>query len=176
MKKIIPLLLFFFSITCLWAQNDEKQAFEKADIIKAGQVVPNFSFMGTSGERISFAKYKGKVSVIAFFATWCGPCRMELPHIEKEIWDKYRYKKNFSLFIFGREHSMVEVTKFKNDNHYTMPFYADPQREVYSKFAKNYIPRIYLINSDGKVTYTTTGYNEAGFHKLLDLLQIMLKK
>ncbi len=176
MRKIIVLFLLFFSVTCLWAQNDEKQAAEKANIVKVGQVVPNFSFAGASGEKIPFSKYKGKVSVIVFFATWCGPCRMELPHIEKEIWNKYRDNKNFALFIFGREHSQVEVDRFKNDNHYSMPFYADPKRGVYSKFAKNYIPRIYLVNSNGKVTFATMGYDEAGFHKLQDLLQIMLKK
>ena len=120
-------------------------------------------------------RFKGKTVLITFFATWCGPCRKELPHIQAEIYNKYKNNPNFELIILGREHSWAEVNKFKADNKFTMLFYPDPERKVYSLFAKQSIPRNFLISAEGKIIFSTIGFEEKDFKQLKKIIDNQLK-
>lgn len=148
---------------------------EETTLVKVNDLVPDFSFEKEAGKKQSIADLKGKTVLITFFATWCGPCRQELPHIQSDIYNKYKKNPNFELIILGREHSWEEVTKFKNENKYTMPFYPDPERKIYSKFAGQYIPRNFVISAEGKILYSSIGFAEEEFKKLKEILAKELK-
>lgn len=148
---------------------------EETTLVKLNQQVPDFTFEKEAGKKQSIADLKGKTVLITFFATWCGPCRQELPHIQSDIYNKYKKNPNFELIILGREHSWEEVTKFKNENKYTMPFYPDPERKIYSKFAGQYIPRNFVISAEGKILYSSIGFAEEEFKKLKEILAKELK-
>ncbi|MDX9881345.1 MAG: redoxin family protein [Prolixibacteraceae bacterium] len=140
-------------------------------LVKLNQPVPEFSFEDENGKTISISDYKGKTVLITFFATWCGPCRKELPLIQSDIYNKYKDNPNFKLLIFGREHSLKEVTDFKTTQGLSMPFYADKERSVYSLFASKYIPRNFLINGEGKIIFSETGFSAGKFEELRKLIQ-----
>lgn len=172
MKIKFIVALFFLLI---FAFN---QAFTQEDttLVKLSDPVPAFDFEASPGIRQNISDMKGKLVLVTFFATWCGPCRKELPHIQSDIYNKYKNNPKFQLLIFGREHSWAEVNKFKADNKYTMPFYPDPERTIYSKFAKQFIPRNFLIAPDGKVIYSSIGFEEKKFNELKELIKVELKK
>jgi thiol-disulfide isomerase/thioredoxin len=134
--------------------------------VKPGDKVPYFHFEESPGIRKNIYGYKGKVVLILFFATWCGPCREELPHAEKDIFNRYSGRDDFAMLIFGREHDRATVDRFKSDYHYNMPFFPDQHREIYSKFANQGIPRSFLIGKDGKILAVHLGYNTEDFEKL----------
>jgi peroxiredoxin len=134
----------------------------ESTLVKIGDPAPAFSIMTTDGNEISTEKLKGKVTLLNFFATWCGPCLAELPHLETEIWQKFK-DKGLTLVVVGREHSTEELVKFKVEKKLTMPFAADPKREVYARFATKYIPRNVVIGADGKVKFQSVGFKEAEF-------------
>ena len=96
--------------------------------------------------------------------------------MQSEIYNKYKNNPKFQLLIFGREHSREEVNKFKADNKFTMPFYPDPDRKIYSKFAKQFIPRNFLISPQGKVLYSSIGFNDKDFTELKELIKEELRK
>lgn len=144
--------------------------------LKVGQQVPEFEYETAPGIIQNIADSKGKLVMITFFATWCGPCRQELPHIQEDIYNKYKSDIDFKLLIFGREHSWKEVNKFQADNKYTMPFYPDPKRVIYSKFADQFIPRTFLISPEGKVLYSSIGFVEKDFDSLKQLIKEQLRK
>lgn len=169
-KLIIgTLLLFLLSLGQGYAQDDSTR-------VKLSEPVPSFDFEKSPGIRQDISDLKGKVILITFFATWCGPCRKELPFIESEIYKKYKNVSEFELLIFGREHSWEEVNKFRSDNKFEMPFYPDPQRAVFSKFAGQSIPRSFLISPEGNIIYSSVGFIEKDFEELKKLIKEQLNK
>ena len=164
-------ILFFlvFSVVQCFAQTD-------TSIVKLLDTVPAFDFELSQGIRQNITDLKGKLVMVTFFATWCGPCRQELPHIQSDIYNKYKNNPKFVLLIFGREHTWDVVNKFKTENKFTMPFYPDPDRSVYSKFAKQFIPRNFLISPEGKVIFSSIGFVEKDFNELKEMIKVELKK
>lgn len=162
MKKSILIVSILFNIV-LPAQE-----------IKTGRSIPDFTVKNEDGI-IRSSDLKGKVVLINFFATWCKPCMLELPHLQKEIWEKYKDDKRFSLLIIGREHSQSEIAEFKAKKGFQLPIYPDEDRSAYSLFAKEYIPRNYIIDKQGKVVFGSVGYNEAEFKEMIKKIDELLR-
>jgi len=168
MKKLLLIVIIFCTLFS-YAQ-------EETTLVKLSDPVPSFEFEKSPGTKQNISEYKGKLVLITFFATWCGPCRKELPFIQSDIYNKYKGNPNFEILIFGREHSWDEVNKFKADNKFILPFYPDPERKIYSKFAKQFIPRNFLISAEGKILFSSIGFEEKDFKLLKEMIESQLKK
>jgi peroxiredoxin len=164
-----------FLVFCLFIFSLSLLAQDEFTLVKEGQKAPDFSFSTENGQAKKLSDLKGKVVWINFFATWCGPCRQELPHLQKEVYDKLKSNKSFELIILGREHSWEEINKFKTDNKYNMPFYPDTGRKVFSLYAKQNIPRNFIIDKEGKVVVSSTGFTEKEFEEIVEKVEKLLK-
>ena len=167
-------LLSFLVGVCLTAAPSRSHAADTPDPAKAthvqiGHVAPQFEVTTLDGQKFSLKEQRGKVVLLNFFATWCGPCLQEMPHLEKEIWQKYKDKK-FTMIALGREHSNDELKPFRQKNKFTFPMAGDPRRAIFSSYADAYIPRSLLIGPDGRVIAQVTGYNKKEFQSLLETL------
>ena len=78
------------------------------DLVKVEDKMPAFSIVSDNGEVISSDKFKGKVILINFFATWCPPCQKELASVQQTLWPKYKDNNKFEMLVIGREHSDKE--------------------------------------------------------------------
>jgi len=170
MKKLTYFLLAFLSPFFCCAQQTDPST-----ITKVGDTAPAFEFNISKTQKANIKDYRGKIVMINFFATWCPPCRLELPRVQKEIWEKYKDNPKFALFIFGREESWDVINPFKEKNQYSMLMLPDEGRKIYSLYATQLIPRNVVIDENGKVIYESIGYEEKEFNKLLDLLDKKLK-
>ena len=137
---LIALLGFAFVQQAAFA-GDEAQT----TLVKVGDNAPDFTCQTLSGNEFSLSGQKGKVVLVNFFATWCGPCMEEMPHLEKQIFQTYGNQKDFALVAIGREHDAKELAKFKSDKGFTLPIAPDPKRQIYGKYATQYIPRTYCV-------------------------------
>lgn len=168
MKHLFLIFFLFFLTFNLLAQDE-------ATLVKVGDKAPNFTIELENGKTKQLSDLKGKVVWINFFATWCPPCRQELPHLQKEVYNKLKNNPNFELIILGREHSWEEINKFKTDNKFNMPFYPDMGRKVFSLYANQNIPRNFIIGKEGKIAVASTGFNEKEFEEIIEKVTALLK-
>lgn len=148
------------------AQSSDSDA-DTAAHTKVGDKMPAISVQETSGATFSLASEKGKVVVVNFWATWCGPCQVEMPRLEKEIWEKYKSSPDFAMVAIAREQSKETVSEFQLKHPtYTFPLAYDPHRLVYAKFADSGIPRTYVVDRHGKIVFQSVGYDADGFGSL----------
>ena len=162
MKQFVFLLLLLVS-TPAFCQD-----------VAVGQPLPTFTVRNDQ-QTINPADLKGKVVLINFFATWCGPCLQELPQMQ-QLWATHKNNKNLVILVIGREHSQSEITAFKSKKGFDLPMYPDEKRQVYSLFATQYIPRNYLIDAQGNIAYTSVGFGQDEFNKMLSKVDELLKQ
>ncbi|MES2810376.1 MAG: redoxin domain-containing protein [Bacteroidota bacterium] len=176
MKKIsFFILLSLVGTFATFAQTQSPAPADPDLLVKVGDQAPNFSFYIDKGKQTSLDKYKGKIVMINFFATWCGPCRTELPRVQAEIWDKYKSHPKFALFIFGRDEDWDKVTPFQLQNKYTFAMLPDKGKKIYSLYAKQMIPRNFILDENGKILYQSMGYSEREFNDMAALIADRLK-
>jgi peroxiredoxin len=165
----LTIMLVFGVLITINAQVD------KTTLVKTGDAAPTFVCRTIDGKTIDISKLRGKIIMINFFATWCPPCNLELPVLQKNIWERYKSNSDFVLIILGREHNEKEVTDFVNAKKFTMPFAPDPKREIFKLYASQSIPRNVIIGSDGKIIFQSIGYTAEEFKKIEELLAASLK-
>jgi thiol-disulfide isomerase/thioredoxin len=170
MKRLLTLLLLFAA-----PLFSRAQLVDSSILIHEGEIAPSFSFHPDKDKTANLKDYRGKIIMVNFFATWCPPCRMELPRVQKEIWEKYKNNPKFVLFAFDREEGWDKVLPFKQTNQYTFLMMPDLDRKIYCLYAKQYIPRNIVIDENGKIIYQSMGYTPDDFNKLLNLLADKLK-
>lgn len=137
------------------ARKERVDAYSHA---KGGDAAPVFKIDTDEGLEFALAEQRGKVVVVNFFATWCGPCLQELPHLQ-ELWKEHKDRTDFALIVIGREETNEEVKAFKKKRGFSFPMAADPEGAVYSLFAKEYIPRTYILSREGNIGWSATGFH-----------------
>ncbi|QDT53432.1 Thiol-disulfide oxidoreductase ResA [Caulifigura coniformis] len=147
------------------AQLANQAKVDDASIIQAGAPAPAFHLPTVDGATFDLSSQRGNVVLINFFATWCAPCVVELPLIEG-AWNDYRDRRDFSVLVIGRGEKPDAVAAFRLAKQLTFPMAADPQGEVFSLFAREGIPRTYLIGRDGTVRLALTGFSRKEFEQL----------
>lgn len=168
MRKIILLCFCFVSIFSTVSAQEWK--------VNIGDQVPYFSVENKEGKKISSQDLKGKVVLLNFFATWCPPCREELPRLQKELWDTLGNKEDFTILVLAREQGWDKLDPFMESHKYTFPVFPDLNRKVFSLFAEQSIPRNVLLNKEGKIIYQSIGYTPKEFTDLVNLIHSELKK
>ena len=176
MKKLLPgfvaiLLLALNSVGAPAPAPDPA----KATRVKVGDLAPQFEVTTLDGARFSLKEHRGEVVLINFFATWCGPCLEEMPHLEKEIWQRHKSAK-LAMIALGREHTNSELIPFRKKHQLTFPMAGDVKREIFDKYAEAYIPRSLLIDVNGRVIAQVVGYNEKEFRAFVETLEKALAK
>lgn len=174
MKRFLLLVAVIFSVASV-TNLAAQEVGDTTDILLVGQSMPEFSVTTMDGDPFHSKQLAGKVVLINFFATWCPPCRKELPAVQSDIYDRFHERDDFKLMIISREESPEKVIPFVTDKAYPMEFFSDMDRSCYALFAHQFIPRNYLFDATGKLVYASRGYTEDEFAVLVAQLEELLR-
>jgi thiol-disulfide isomerase/thioredoxin len=138
------------------AKEREESAKRGGDnnLLAVGSVAPDWSHKDATGKEVKLADLKGKVVLMDFWATWCGPCKAVMPDVQR-IHDQYKDKNVVVLGMNAWERD-GDPAKYMKDNKFTygLVMKADSTAQAYKVSG---IPTFYLIGPDGKILYNAVG-------------------
>jgi len=123
-----------------------------------GKPAPPFTLTGVKGSTVSLANYKGKVVLLDFWASWCMPCRIEMPLVQK-LYDEFKPK---GLVVFGVNvmDEMAPIKRFLADNHVELPILRDRDGAVAQSYQAEGLPTVVVIGKDGRISSYFTGVRD----------------
>ena len=120
--------------------------------LRVGVEFPDFEAEDIDGKPLSLSQYKDKVILVDFWASWCGPCVAEMPHV-LDTYEKY-HESGFEIIGISLDNSRKDFLDFMKKNGMTWRQYFDGkgwQNELARKYAVNSIPATFLLGPDGKI-------------------------
>jgi peroxiredoxin len=182
MKLIVSFILFTTFTLSAFAQLSEIPQKEIPDnygfVVKIGQQMPDISMKLTDGTTITTTDLKGKVVMLQFTASWCSVCRKEMPHIEKDIWQKHKNNNNFALFGVDMDEPLDKVKSFQETMKITYPLALDPGAKIFCTFAEKGagVTRNVIVDKTGKIVYMTRLFKVDEFNEMVEIIDLLLKK
>lgn len=118
---------------------------------------PDFALKSDSGENLRLSELRGEVVLINFWASWCGPCRQEMP-ILSELHDQYQ-DMGFTVLGVNVEENSADARRLLQDMPVSFPVLFDNDSKVSKQYDVVAMPSTVLVDRDGNVRYLHRGYN-----------------
>ncbi|MDV7186402.1 TlpA disulfide reductase family protein [Lutibacter sp. TH_r2] len=172
MKKfliIITLTIVQFS----YSQENANRGYK----VTIGEQAPKIDLTYLDGSSLTNESLKGKVTVLQFTASWCSVCIKEMPHLEKDVWQRFK-NEDFTLIGIDLKETPEKVKKFISRTKVTYPFALDTDGKLFDSFTnKNAgVTRNIVLNKKGEIIFLTRLYNEEEFNSMIEVIALELKK
>jgi len=162
-KKIsLALLVTVFAATSLASSGLE------------GQLAPDFALKSSTGENLRLSEYRGDVVMINFWATWCGPCRQEMPLLD-ELYTRYE-RVGFNLLGVNIDDDSRRAMQMIEELGVSFPVLFDARKEVSKLYEVDAMPVTVLVDREGNVRFVHHGYKPGYEDKYLDQVRSLLRE
>ncbi len=139
-----------------------------------GQAAPDFALKSSSGENLRLSEYRGDVVMVNFWATWCGPCRQEMPLLD-ELYLRYE-RVGFSLLGVNIDDDSRKAMRMVSELGVSFPVLFDARKEVSKLYEVDAMPVTVLIDREGTIRYVHHGYKPGYEDKYLDQIRSLLRE
>jgi cytochrome c biogenesis protein CcmG/thiol:disulfide interchange protein DsbE len=154
---IASVLLIFF------LRNEPKQ-------LQVGFPAPNFTFPDLNGRQVSLSDHRGKVVLVNIWATWCPPCKEEMPSMQK-LYENFEILA-VSIDSTGRD----AVAPFMRKMNLTFPALLDPKEDIRSLYGATGVPESFIIDQDGIIVEKIIGPADWATPKVFLFFQHLINK
>jgi peroxiredoxin len=169
MKRNVVLLgILFASVSGFFAVS----SFASSGL--AGQQAPDFALKSASGENMRLSEYRGNVVMINFWATWCGPCRQEMPLLN-ELYSRYE-RVGFSLLGVNIDDDSKRALQMAEELGVSFPVLFDERKEVSKLYQVEAMPVTVLVDREGRVRHVHLGYKPGYEEKYLTEIRSLLRE
>lgn len=156
-----PIRKFAIIVVSLWFAAGAGAASAAADL--KGKSAPDFTLKSSSGFNLRLREYRGRVVMLNFWATWCGPCRQEIP-VLNELHGQYE-ALGFALLGVNIDEQSEVAKSMATELGVAYPIVFDRQKDVSRSYSVDAMPTTVLIDRDGTVRHVHRGY-KAGYGEL----------
>jgi len=144
---------------------------EKSEV---GFKAPDFTVRNLKGNRVQLADHKGKVVILNLWATWCGPCRVEMPGMEN-LYRRYRSQGLEILAVSLDKGSSDKVQTFADEYRLSFPVLLDSDEQVESRYHALTIPTTYVIDKKGMIVAEVDGAKHWESEETFEAIEYLLK-
>ena len=135
---------------------------------------PDFTLPANSGENLRLAELRGNVVMLNFWASWCGPCRQEMPLLEAM---SQRYAAaGFTLLGIDVEEDNTDAIKIVKDLKISYPILFDTENKVSKLYSVETMPTTVMVDKKGKIRYVNHGYKPGDENKYRDQIRELIKE
>jgi len=135
---------------------------------------PQFQLQSMAGSTVNLAQFKGQVVMINFWASWCGPCRQEMPILEK-LYGKYK-PMGFTMIAVNVEPDSKLAVNWLKDTPVTFPVLFDTRSEVSKLYQVAGMPSTVIIDRKGNLRWLHRGYKSGDENEYLDQIRAMVRE
>ena len=139
-----------------------------------GQPAPDFALKSASGENMRLSEYRGDVVMINFWATWCGPCRQEMPLLD-ELYTRYQ-RVGFNLLGVNIDDDAAGAMRMIQELGVNFPVLFDSRKEVSKLYEVEAMPTTVLLDREGRVRHVHHGYKPGYEEKYLEEIRSLLRE
>lgn len=139
-----------------------------------GKPAPDFALKSSTGENLRLSEYRGDVVMINFWATWCGPCRQEMPLLD-QLYTRYE-RVGFNLLGVNIDDDSNRAMDMIRELGVNFPVLFDARKEVSKLYDVDAMPVTVLIDREGNVRYVHQGYKPGYEEKYLDQVRSLLRE
>lgn len=165
-------ILFFLMVGLIGWALYQSFSQDQASRPEVGEVVPDFALTTLDGKEGKLSDLRGKAVMINFWASWCEPCRTEMPAMQ-EAYEKYK-DQGFEIVAVNIAETEVTANSFARQYGLTFPIWMDKDREVTRLYKIGPIPSSLFVDPNGKIVYRYEG--PVNVSQLDSIIQPMLPK
>jgi peroxiredoxin len=145
-----------------------------ATVTAGTEPAPDFTLKSASGENLKLSELRGEVVLINFWASWCGPCRQEMPLLS-ELHDKYK-DMGFTVLGVNVEENSGQARKLLKDAPVSFPVLFDNDSTVSKQYDVVAMPSTVLVDRNGNVRYLHKGYKPGEEAIYLDKVRALIRE
>ena len=139
-----------------------------------GQPAPDFALKSSTGDNLRLSEYRGDVVMINFWATWCGPCRQEMPLLD-ELYTRYQ-RVGFNLLGVNIDDDSRRAMQMIEELGVNLPVLCDARKEVSKLDSVEAMPVTVIVDREGRVRHVHNGYKPGYEDKYLDQIRSLLRE
>ena len=143
-------------------------------VVKVGEEAPNFQLRDLDGNMVSLSQLRGKVVLLNFWATWCVPCWIEMPAMER-LYRSYS-RKDFEILAVSTDPQGAAVTRpFQQEMGFTFPILHDAEYRIGLMYGARSLPMTFMVDRQGIVRQKVPGARDWGGPDARELIQALMK-